>query len=160
MISVDAKTETFIDHHSWKVLLVINIIFALFGVGDMLQGMSADPAIANSITGVAWEDIQISSPAIANLIDLQVRNAGAQLVILASLSILVCLRGYRRGQRWAWYVFWMWPLLMMFIFLTFATADRHPGFPPPPPMISAVVFFIILALALLLPYRKFFPKQS
>ncbi len=160
MALVDAKTETFFDHHSWKVLLVISIIFALFGVGDMLQGMSADPAIANGITGVAWEELQMSSPAVANLIDLQARNGGAQLVILASLSILICLQGYRRGQRWAWYAFWMWPLLMMFIFLTFATADRRPGFPPPPPMISAVIFFIIFVLALLLPYRKFFPKQS
>ncbi len=159
MKSVKAKKETFFERHSWKVLLVISIIFALFSIGDILQGMSADPAIANSITGVTWEELQISSPAVASLIDLQVRSGGVQLFILASLSILVCLSGYRRGARWAWYALWMWPLLMACIFLMFVTAERHLNFLPPPPMISAPFFFIISVVALLLPYRKFFPKQ-
>jgi hypothetical protein len=159
MTPVDAKTETFTERHSWKVLLGTNIIFALFGLGDIIQGMNADPAIANSLTGVAWEEIRRSNPALANLIDLQVRSGGAQLFTLASLSVLVCVLGYRRGARWSWYAMWLWPLLMVFIFLVFVTADRQPDIPPPPPMISAPVFFIIFVLGLLLPYRKFFPKQ-
>jgi hypothetical protein len=160
MTPVDTKTETFAERHSWKVLLGANAIFVLFGLGDIVQGMRADPAIANSLTGITWEELQRSSPGIASLINLQVRSGGAQLVILASLSILICLRGYRRGERWAWYTLWAWPLLMAFLFLLFVTADKHPDFPPPPPMISAPIFFVIFVLALLLPYRKFFPKQS
>lgn len=160
MKPVDAEKETFAERHSWKILFGADIIFVLFGIGDIIQGMSADPAIANSITGIGWEELKISSPPIASLIDLQVRTGGAQLVILAALSILICVRGYRRWERWAWYAQWMWPLLMVFIFLAFVKADRHPDFPPPPPMISAPIFFVIFVLALVLPYRKFFPKQS
>jgi len=160
MSTIAVRKETFFERHSWKVLLVTSVIFGIFGVGDILQGMSADPAIANSITGVAWEGLQKTSPALANLIDLQVRSGGMHLVMLATVSSLVCLLGYRRGARWSWYALWAWPLLMIFIFVMFVTADRQPDFPPPPPMISAPIFFIIFVLALLLPYRKFFPKQS
>ena len=101
MTPIEAKTETFFERHSWKVFLVISIILGLFGIGDIMQGMTADPAIANSITGVAWEELRMSSPEVANLIDLQVRSGGAQLVTLSILSIMVCLRGYRRGEQWS-----------------------------------------------------------
>lgn len=154
------QTETFFERHSWKVFLLISIIVGLFGIGDIIQGMSADPAIATSITGVAWEELQISSPKIANLIDLQVRSGGGQLVMLSILSTAICLAGYRRGEQWAWYTFWAWPLWTVLAFITALTADRQPDFPPPPPLLSAPVFFVVSVLALLLPYRKFFPKQS
>lgn len=160
MTSVEAKTETFFEHHSWKVFLVISVILGLFGIGDIMQGMSADPAIANSITGIVWEELQRSSPEIANLIDLQVRSGGAQLVTLSLLSIAICLTGYRRGEQWSWYAFWAYPLFMVLAFFIFVTADRQPDFPPPPPMISAPVFFIVSVLVLLLSYRKFFPQKS
>lgn len=129
MTPVEAKTEPFFERRSWKVLFGISTIFALFGVGDMLQGMNADPAIANSITGVSWEELKRANQAAANLIDWQVRSGGVQLFIMAILSMVICVNGYRRGKRWAWYSFWAWTLLMIFIFLTFLTADRQPDFP-------------------------------
>lgn len=158
MTSVEAKTETFFEHHSWKVFLVISVILGLFGVGDIIQGMNADPAIANSMIGIAWEEVQASSHEMANLIDLQVRSGGSQLLVMAILSITISLTGYRRGQQWAWYAFWAYPLFMALNFFIFVIADRDPDFPPPPPMISAPVFFIISVLVLLLSYRKFFPR--
>lgn len=160
MTNIAAKTENFFERHSWKVLLVMSIIVGLFGIGDIVQGMSADPAIANSITGVAWTELQVSSPKTANLIDLQVRSGGVQLITLSILSIAICLTGYRRGEQWAWYTVWAWPLFMVLAFITFLTAGRQPDFPPPPPLLSAPVFFLISVLALLLPYRKFFPKHG
>jgi hypothetical protein len=160
MTPIEAKTETFFERHSWKVFLFISIVVGLFGIGDIDKGMNADPAIANSITGVTWEELQVSRPEIANLIDLQVRSGGTQLLTVSILSIVVCLRGYRRGEQWAWYAFWAYPLFTALAFIIFFTAERHSDFPPPPPMMSAPIFFIISVLVLLLSYRKFFPKGS
>ncbi|MEZ4669421.1 MAG: hypothetical protein R3E39_16060 [Anaerolineae bacterium] len=131
MSTVNAKTESFFERHSWKALLVMSIIMLIFGAGDIIQGVSADPAIAKSMTGIEWDTLQRSNPAIAYFIDVQVRLGGTQLTILAVLSIVICLVGYRRGSRWAWYALWTWPLLMVMIFLVFATANRQPEFPPP-----------------------------
>jgi hypothetical protein len=160
MTQGEAKKENYFQQHSWKVLLIISGILGLFGIGDMIQGMSADPAIANSMTGVPWEELQKSSPKIANLIDLQVRSGGAQLLTLSILSIIICLTGYRRGERWAWYAFCSYPLYMVLAFIIFLTADRQADFPPPPPMLSAPVFFVICVLVLLLSYRRFSPLTA
>lgn len=159
MAPVTASTETFIERHSWKFLLFVSVCLGLFGIGDILQGMNADPAIAESLSGIRWQDLQVTYPKIANLIDAQVRSGGAQLVTLSILSIAACLYGYRRGERWSWYAFWAYPLFTLLAFVIFLTADRQPEFPPPPPMISAPVFFIITVLVLLLSYRKFFPRN-
>jgi hypothetical protein len=160
MTLIDTKTEPFFQRHSWKVLLVISAIIGIFGIGDIIQGMNADPGIANSMTGIAWQDLQTSSPAIANLVDLQVRSGGSTLVALSILSIAICLTAYRRGEQWSWYAFWSYPLLMLLIFIIFLTANRQPDYPPPPPLLSAPIFFVISVLVLLLSYRKFFPITS
>ena len=98
------KKETFFERHSWKWFILIAVIFGLFGIGDVILGMDADPAIAESITGVAWPELQASSHRIANLIDLYVRVVGMHLIILSIITVAITLVGFRQGEKWAWYV--------------------------------------------------------
>ena len=158
MTSDNQQKEPFFHRHGWKVLIVVSAIFLLFGIGDIIRGMDADPAIAESITGVEWEELQASSPKIANMIDLGVRSSGASILVLSVLSIAIILFAFRQGERWAWVVLWIWPLWMTLIFVFIFAAERQPGFPPPPPMLSAPIFFVITVLTLVMTYRKFFPK--
>jgi hypothetical protein len=160
MTTLEQKSEDFFVRHSWKVLLAVSIIFGLFGIGDIFLGMNADPAIAESLTGVEWEALQASSPEIAHLIDMQVRSGGIHLLVLSILTIVVCLVGFRRGQGWAWYTLWALPLWTALVFVVTLTAERQPDFPPPPPMLSAPIFFVVTVLALVITYRKFFPKEQ
>jgi len=158
MTLADPQDEPFIQRNAWIVFIVVAAIFVLFGIGDVIRGMDADPAIAESIAGVSWEAIQSSSPAIASLIDLMVRSQGFTIAILSILSIAITVYAFRLGQRWAWYALWIWPIWNAAIFLLFFTADRQSEFAAPPPMLSAPVFFGITLLALVLSYRKFFPR--
>jgi hypothetical protein len=52
MTSDNQRKGTWVERHGWKVMIAVGVIFGLFGIGDVLQGMNADPAIAESITGV------------------------------------------------------------------------------------------------------------
>jgi hypothetical protein len=158
MTSDTRRKEAFFERYAWIVFIVVAGIFALFGIGDVILGMNADPAIAESITGVHWEDVQATSPNIANLIDLSTRSQGLTLIVVSSLSIAITLAAFRRGERWAWYALWIWPIWNAAILILFYLAERHADFPPPPPMLSAPVFFTITLLALVLSYRKFFPR--
>ncbi len=158
MTLTDQRKETFVQRNAWIVFIVIAVIFVLFGIGDVIRGMDADPAIAESIAGIPWEDLQDSSPAIAYLIDLMVRSQGFTIIVLSILSIAITLYAFKPGERWAWYALWIWPIWNLAIFLFFITADRQTGFTAPPPMLSAPVFFSITFLTLVLSYRKFFPK--
>ena len=152
--------EPFFERHGWKILIVVSAIFLLFGIGDVIRGMDADPAIAESITGVEWEALQASDPNVANMIDLGVRTSGSSIFFLSILSIAVIFFAFRPGQRWAWVVLWIWPAWMALIFLATFTADRQPGFPAPPPMLSAPFFFAVTLLTLALTRRKFFPGRD
>jgi hypothetical protein len=87
-----------------------------------------------------------------------VRSLGASILVVSILSLAITLTAFRRGQRWAWYALWVWPLWNVAIFVLSFTAERHPDFPPPPPMLSAPVFFTVTLLALILSYRRFFPR--
>jgi hypothetical protein len=159
MTEIEQKKEPFIQRNAWIVFIIVAVIFLLFGVGDVIRGMDADPAIAESIAGQSWEEAQRSSPKLANLIDLMVRGQGSTIAILAILSIAVTYYAFRPGERWAWYALWILPVWNAAIFLAFITAERQAGFAPPPPMLSAPVFFSITALALVLSYRRFFPRE-
>ncbi len=138
--------------------MVVAAIFGLFGIGDVILGMNADPAIAESLTGIAWEDLQASSPETANLSHPSGRSLGSSILSPSILSMAITLTAFRPGERWAWYALLIWPLWNAAVLILFFTAKRHPDFSPPPPMLSAPVFFSITALALGLSYRKFLPR--
>ena len=158
MTTDSGTVEPFFQHHGWTVFAFLSVVFMGFGIGDMILGMDADPAIGESITGIPWEELRALSPEIANLVDMQVRALGAAIFFLSILSLSITINAFRRGQRWAWYTLWIWPLWNAAIFLVFLLAERQPAFPPPPPMLSAPILFVIALAGLALTYRKFFPK--
>lgn len=138
------------------ILLFVSAVIVLFGVGDVINGQDADPAIANAYIGIDWERVKAETPAHARLIDLHTRAGGGHLIMLGVLSAMIVLGSFRKGERWAWYALWLWPLWTVFVFLLNFLSARQPDYPPPPPMLSAPVFFVVLVLALGLSARRFF----
>lgn len=157
-MTANTKKDSVLERSAWIALIVVGATFGLFGLGDVILGMDADPAIAESITGVPWEDLQASSPQIANLIDMYVRSLGSVMLVVSILSLAITLTAFKRGARWAWYALWVWPLWNAAIFGLSFTAQRHPDFPPPPPLVSSPIFFTLTLLALILSYHKFFRR--
>jgi len=148
----------FFERRGWIILIVISIIFLLFGIGDIIQGMDADPAIAEGVSGLDWEEVKESQPDLARLITWQTRAGGGNILILSLFSIAIILKPYRQGQQWAWVTLWVLPLWMVLIFAMIFFADRPADNPTPPPMFSAPIFLVLIALTLLMSYRKFFPS--
>jgi hypothetical protein len=153
-----AQPATAPRKYAWGVLLFFSVVIFLFGLGDLISGQSADPAIVESLTGIPWEELQASSPAEASFINFMVRAGGVHLLVMGLLCISVVLNGFRRGQRWAWYTMWVIPGWSLAVFFSFLLADRSPDFAAPPPMLSGPIFFAVTALVLLLSYRSFFPR--
>lgn len=58
---------------------------------------------------------------------------------------------FRRGEKWAWYVSWTWPVLFGFNTVSF--------FPDPGWQIDFSLIFVLSA-ALLISLRDFFPRQA
>lgn len=142
----------------WIILLIVSIIFALFGLGDIIQATAADPAIVQAITGMTPAEIGAADPRLLVLVDQQVRAGGAAIMVAGILAAAIAWTSFRGGERWAWYALWTLPLLNVLILLVMYTHTDFSTGVLPPPLLSAPIFLAITIVALLLPLRRFFPK--
>lgn len=76
------------------------------------------------------------------------------------LLATVVATGYRRGERWAWYVTWTYPAAILGFA---AVATVHGGWTGDElssamPAVAAVIGLVLLGL--LLPLRIFFPRRG
>lgn len=138
--------------NAWKFLLGLVVVIGLFGIGDMLFGVDADPAIPLAVTGMTVAEMQQTSELLTRMIDLQVRAGGNQLLALAIVWATIVVVPYRRGERWAWYVMLTFPGWALAVAVSFLFVELQPDVPPPPPAISGWVF-LGLTLALMLASR-------
>lgn len=159
---VAQKSETFIERYSWIVFLVLSLIIALFGLGDILTGgstfESGEAPTMQGISGMTWQELGSTSPNAAHMIDYLVRAGGAHLFVLGLLSLIVAVTAFRRGDRWAWYAMWLWPFWLALIIVILLSAYKQPGEGIPPPLASGSIFIVLTLSTLLFSYRKFFPK--
>lgn len=164
MTTTNKKTEPFLARYGWIVFLVLSLILTLFGLGDIFTGgstfESGEGPTLQGISGMTWQELASTSPNAANMIDYLVRAGGAHLFVFGLLSLIVAVTAFRRGDRWAWYAMWLWPLWLVLIIVILLTAYKQPGPGIPPPLISGSIFMGLAVLTLLLSYRKFFPKQQ
>lgn len=164
MTAASKKTEPFFARYSWIVFLGLSIIIALFGLGDILTGgatfESGEAPTLQGISGMTWQELGSASPNAATMLDYLVRAGGAHLLVFGLLSMIVAVTAFRRGDRWAWYAMWLWPLWLVLVIVVLLTAYKQsgPGFPPP--LVSGSIFIVLTVLTLLLSYRKFFPNSK
>jgi len=140
------------------LLLFLSLAMMLFGVGDIINAMDNDVSIAESILGTPWATFQAESPAAAHLIDLQTRGGGNHMIVVSILSLAILWFAFRKGERWSWYVMWVWLLWPVLVFVISFTAERQPGWPAPVPMMSSIGFVALAIVAQLLTRPKFFPR--
>ena len=160
--SAKPKSEPFFEHHAWKVLLFFGLFMSLIGLPDILVGGSfyqeKEGTLLEAITGMTWDQLEAASPDATAMIDLKLRTGGVQFLFLGLFSIAIALTGFRRGERWAWYTMWLYPLFLGSHTLVILSAYKHPQAGIPVPLVSGPIVLVITALTLALSYRKFFPK--
>lgn len=160
----DLRSETFFERHAWKVFTGLSLIVVLFGVGDVLSGgltfQTGEHVLFYSLSGTTWDELNATAPGPANLIDYQVRAGGVCLLMTGLLSLSITLTALRRGDRWAWYAMWVWPLGIVLIEAQLLISVRTLGSGIPVPVISGTIFIILSVATLALSYRKYLRKTS
>ncbi len=149
------------ERHAWVILFAVSLLGVWFAELDIVGGGPSWEGgdFVPSVTGQTWSELELSTPRVAYLIDFTVRLLGTYLLFMFVLTVVVSATGFRRGQRWAWYVMWLLPLLGAVLWVAFATVEVLPGSPVPAPARSAPFLLPIVLLGMILPYRRFFPKK-
>jgi hypothetical protein len=62
------------------------------------------------LTGRAWEQFALQDPEVAYLFSRQLTIIGFQGAGFGLLAAVVSVIPYRRGERWAWYALWLFPV--------------------------------------------------
>jgi hypothetical protein len=155
----EGRSVSGIGRHAWKVLLAISAILGLFSLGDMFGGAAnlqrGETVLMHNLTGMSWDELRAADPGAANLVNWQFRVAGAALFTIAILSAAICLTGFRRRQRWAWYTLWVLPFWLMFTAVSILAARAYPVEGAPAPVISGSIFTALWAGTLALSYRSY-----
>ncbi len=142
------RREKAYEKYAWVLLLVSSALFlptSLFFIvsffvmpyvatpGDLSGFLAGSPSIATWLRGI-FRDTAI-----------------AQLG-LGILGMTIAAMSYRRGERWAWCVLWYVPIAWVAYIASQALLGRG--------LVLPGVLLVISLLGLLLPIRRFWPKDQ
>lgn len=149
-----SKRENFFERSAWVLFLVIGVLAILFGIGDMIAGIEADPAILTSATGRTPAELKAQDPLIYDAMDQQHRRNGKNELLIGALVSAISLTAFRHGARWAWFTFWLMPINTAITAIS-QYVTWQPGESLPPPFYSGSLFTVLTILWLALSYRKY-----
>lgn len=135
----------------WVFLVVLGLLELQFALSLALTGPTAIDNANVEIQGVAWNQIAAKSSE-AGLIDYVARSWGAAEVFVAITIIAIAAVPFKREERWSWYFMWLYPALAL------ASVIRNYIVGATSVVLIDSFGGILFAIALLLTYRRFFPK--
>ena len=144
-------TEKGYQKYAWTLLAIDGIAALLIGL-MALFGVVYDETPFQYHMGQSWAAFSAADPNAASLYLGTFAAEGAVLSVLGVLTIAIAYTAFKKGERWAWYVAWLAPLLSLYLLVVHYMIGSFMWMPD--------ALFLILALAAIsLPYRKFFPKK-
>ena len=144
----------FYEKYAWVILLSVGLLWLVVGIVAVFQPEGVFEADAQAVTNLLWTDLKASSPEAANFVIFVYGQMGLLKISWSLFILAITLTGFRRGEKWAWYMMLLAPILLVSdaVFSVVFIGD-----------INQVLQFIpittITMIGLLLPYRMFFPKK-
>jgi hypothetical protein len=140
----------------WIIFVIIGVLLLTGGIPHMF-GNNTDPDLVKAISGQTIDELRNSDTLLFNLYDFYFRGGGLSDIGVAIFLIVISIFGFRTGQKWAWYSLWFVPLFFtgwLFLLLPLPEQAQSSMFTP------LIVLIVLSLMGLLLPFRKFFPKNS
>lgn len=127
--------------YAWIPLFLVTLVILI-----IVSGGEKGPIAEGSVLHAFVSPPLFTDEAPEGIIKL--RMLGTLLLGMVIFGLALILKPFRRGERWAWYVLWYYPVFFVLHIIAFGT------------FIIDGVFALICVLSLLVPYRKFFPKTA
>jgi hypothetical protein len=151
--SAGVTNEKFYEKYAWVILLAAGLLWLVVGIVAVYQPEGIFEGDAQSVTNIPWSELKASSPVAANFVIFIYGQMGLLMISWSLFVIAITLTGYRKGEKWAWYIMWSVPahLVSDALFNSIFIGDISQTLP-------FIPMTTITLLGLLLPYRKFFPR--
>ena len=141
------------EKYAWVMFIGLGLLWLVVGFYSVFSPEGVFEADAQSVMNMPWSELKASNPVAASFVFFIYGQMGVLKISWSFFVLAITLTGYRRGEKWAWYIMWSVPGLLAgdALFSVIFIGD-----------VSQTLQFIpitsITLLGLLLPYRKFFPR--
>lgn len=146
----ERKAEPFYQKYAWVILLAVGVLIVISGVLHSI-GYNTDPATAEEIVGTSLSELEESNPDFFDLYGFYFRFGGVSDVGFGFLVAVIAATAYRQGRTWAWYTLLAVPAFFAASTVLFYLYGL--------PILAPIVFAILALSGLLLPVKKFFPRD-
>jgi hypothetical protein len=149
-----------LQRNAWWGLLAIAVLAALFGIGDVFNGVANDPGVPLGVVGMTPAELKAEGPQAYRMYDLTLRGGGLSLAMVGALMSAILIFAFRRGQRWAWWTMWLLPAWAISVSVGGLVIGVAPGQAPPPPLVSGFILGSLAAAILLVSAPRFFGARA
>jgi hypothetical protein len=141
------------EKYGWVVFLFLGLLWLVVGLSQLFTPEGLLETEAQHITGMSLSELEASSPEATKLARFLMGAVGNLKMNWSFFLLAITLTGYRKGEKWAWYILWLAPasLVCQAIFNSYFLGDVNE-------VLQWIPITTISLVGLLLPYRKFFPK--
>jgi hypothetical protein len=150
-VTTRSAGEKAYEKHAWIIIFVFGLL-AVIAAPIGLLGIPPNPPSPEGLTGLTLNEMATRNPGVLGYIGGISRQLGNFMLVMGVLTIGLAAVPYRKGEKWAWYISWIFPVLLG---IQLANSFATGGFLW---QLDFAFLFVILA-ALFMPYRKFFPKE-
>ena len=143
------------EKYAWVILLLVGLLWLLVGFVAVFSPEGIFEADAQAVTKMPWSELKASSPTAANFVIFIYGQMGLLKISWSLFILAITLTGFRRGEKWAWYMMLLAPILLVSdaVFSVVFIGDINQA-------LQFVPITTITMIGLLLPYRIFFPKKT
>jgi len=142
------------EKYGWVVMLALGLLWLVVGLSQVFTPDVLMETDAQHIMGMSLSELETLSPEAALFVGWLTGALGMLKTSWSFLVLAITLTSFRKGEKWAWYTLWLVPVLLVGqgIFNSVFLGDINE-------MLQWIPITTITLLGLLLPYRKFFPKD-
>jgi hypothetical protein len=142
------------EKYAWVILLALGLLWLVVGFVAVFQPEGIFEGDAQSVTNMPWSELKASSPRATDFVIFVYGQMGLLKISWSFFVLAITLTGYRKGEKWAWYIMWFVPVLLVSdaVFSVVFIGDVSQT-------LQFIPITIITLIGLLLPYRRFFPSK-
>jgi len=139
------------ERYAWIIFFVYGLLPVMIAPIHLLSGLPPDPPSPEGMTGLTLAAMDAQIPGILGYISSISVQLFNFMLAMGVLVMAIAAVPYRKGEKWAWYAFWILPINVVI-----QLANSRGGFLW---QLDLAFIFVLLA-GLFMPYRKFFPRQQ
>lgn len=121
MITTDQLQKRSARVSGWVVLFALGLLMVVNIVVVLLEGGASQFVLD---TGVSWNEFAAAYPGIAATYTLSQRLMFLYFAALGLFTMVIAYFGLRSGRRWAWYILWLLPAILVLTALLTAQSRR------------------------------------